>query len=482
VNLLEALDDDQLFAPLFAGSSWAPWRAFLKSLFALPLADAELDLYRRHTGRTAAPSAPFTEASVVVGRRGAKSRMLSLLAVFIACFRDHRQFLAPGEKVTIGLIAADRAQARILMRYVDGLLRAVPMLSAMIEEQTSETITLSNRTVIEIRTASFRSTRGYSYAAVLCDEVAFWRGDDDSSANPDSEILRAIRPGLSSIPGSMLVLASSPYRRTGSLWDSYQRHYARDDARVLVWQATTLEMNPTLDPAIIAEAYADDAESAAAEYGAQFRTDLADFITRQIVEACIERGCYERPPARAAGQRYVAFVDAAGGSGSDSMTMAIAAMQGVPTLCAIREVRPPFQPDAVVAEFAKLMKTYSISRAQSDKYAGDWPLQAFAKHNIRLEPSAEPKSNLYLELLPLLNGGRCQLLDHQRLISQLCGLERRTARSGKDSIDHGPAANAHDDVANSCAGALLLVGSHVPMRVNARALAKSRQFGLHHAY
>ena len=90
-----------------------------------------------------------------------------------------------------------------------------------IEEQTSETITLSNRTVIEIRTASFRSTRGYAYGAVLCDEVAFWRGDDDSSANPDTEILRAIRPGLSSIPGSMLILASSPYRRTGSLRDSY---------------------------------------------------------------------------------------------------------------------------------------------------------------------------------------------------------------------------------------------------------------------
>ena len=84
--------------------------------------------------------------------------------------------------MTIGLIAADRAQARILVRYVDGLLRAVPMLAAMVDEQTTDTITLSNRAVIEIRTASFRTTRGYSYAAVLCDEVAFWRGDDDSAA------------------------------------------------------------------------------------------------------------------------------------------------------------------------------------------------------------------------------------------------------------------------------------------------------------
>ena len=239
-------------------------------------------------------------------------------------------------------------------------------------------------------------------------------------------------------------------------------------------------MNPTLDPAVIAEAYESDPESAAAEYGGQFRTDISDFITRAVVEACIERGCYERPPARTVGQRYCAFVDAAGGSGSDSMTMAIACLQGVPTLCAIREVRPPFQPDAVVGEFATLMRTYGISRAQSDKYAGDWPLQAFAKNGIRLEPSAKPKSDLYLELLPLLNGGRCQLLDNARLIGQLCGLERRTARSGKDFIDHGPAANAHDDIANAVAGALLLAGAHAPMRVYPRALEMSRQF--RHAY
>ena len=33
-------------------------------------------------------------------------------------------------------------------------------------------------------------------------------------------------------------------------------------------------------------------------------------------------------------------------------------------------------------------------------------------------------------------------------------LERRTARGGRDSIDHGP--GAHDDIANAVAGALVL--------------------------
>jgi hypothetical protein len=42
------------------------------------------------------------------------------------------------------------------------------------------------------------------------------------------------------------------------------------------------------------------------------------------------------------------------------------------------------------------------------------------------------------------------LLDDPRLIDQLCALERRTARGGRDSIDHPP--GAHDDVVNTVAG------------------------------
>jgi hypothetical protein len=477
VNLLEALDDDQLFAPLFAGSSWAPWRAFLKSLFALPFTDAELDLYRRHTERLTLPTKPFNEAALVIGRRGGKSRVLALVAVFLATFRDYAPYLAAGEVATVAVIAADRKQARVIFRFITGLLDAVPMLRAMVDEQTAETITLSNRVVIEIHTASFRVTRGYSFAAVLADETAFWRNED--STNPDIEIFRALRPGLASIPAAMLLNASSPYRRTGVLHEAYARHFGRDDARVLVWQAPTLAMNPTLDPDVIARAFEDDPLSAAAEFGAEFRTDIADFISRAVVEACTEPGVFERPPARV--RRYAAFIDASGGSGSDSMTLAVAhAEAGIPTLDALRERRPPFSPDAVVSEFSELLKAYRVTRAEADKWGGDWVGEAFRKHSITVAPSAKPKADLYLETLPMLNATRCSLLDHPRLISQLCSLERRTSRGGRDSIDHAP--GAHDDLANAVAGALLLVGAHPPMRVSSRALERSRQPAMRHAY
>jgi hypothetical protein len=130
-------------------------------------------------------------------------------------------------------------------------------------------------------------------------------------------------------------------------------------------------MNPRIDSAIITEAYEDDPESAASKYGAEFRTDITDFIGRQVVDACVEAACHERPPAQAAGRRFSAFIDAAYGSGSDSMTVGIAYLEkdGVPVLDAIRERKPPFSPEDVVTEFVALMKGYGIHKAESDKWA-----------------------------------------------------------------------------------------------------------------
>ena len=304
---------------------------------------------------------------------------------------------------------------------------------------------------IEIATASFRSTRGYSYAAVLADEVAFWRSDE-TSLNPDVEILRALRPGLASIPGAMLLIASSPYAKRGELYAAYRRHYGKDDARVLVWKASTAEMNPSIDKRIIEEAYESDPESAKAEYGGDFRTDLADYIPRETVDAVTMQDRHELPPEP--GVAYSAFVDPSGGV-SDSLTLAIGHLDrnAVCILDALLECRPPFDPEAAVIQCATLLRRYGMTMITGDKYAGEWPRARFAEHGIEFEQSARPKSDLYHDLLPLLNARRIELLDHPRLSAQLAGLERRTARSGKDSIDHAP--GGHDDLANAVAGALV---------------------------
>lgn len=453
MNILQAMEDPNLFGPHFKGDSWEAWQAFLAALFALPMSEAQEALYRHHTGRQTLPEAPSKEAVLVCGRRAGKSRVVAFIATYLATFRSYEEYLAPGEVATIAVIAANQKQARSIFRYISGGLNAIGMLREMVENETAESIVLTNRVVIEIATASFRVTRGYTYAAVLADEIAFWRSEE--SANPDEEIIKAIRPGLSTIPGAMLLLASSPYAKRGLLYNLWKRHYGKDGARVLVWRATTQEMNPRIDPEIISEAYEDDPEAASAEYGAEFRSDIAAFVTREVVDACTVPGRFELPPLSSI--RYHAFVDPSGGT-SDSMTLAIGHFEGGrgerrTILDAVREVKPPFSPEQVAEDFCALLKSYRVTAVRGDRYGGEWPREQFRKHGIKYEIAEKPKSDLYRELLPVLNSGRCELLDNQRLTKQLMDLERRTSRGGRDSIDHAP--GAHDDLANAVAGVLV---------------------------
>ena len=124
--------------------------------------------------------------------------MAALLAIYIAAFRNYRANLAPGEKATVAVIAADRHEARVCFRYISAMIDAVPTLAALVERQTLSTNELRGDVVIEVATCSHRTARGYSFAAVIADELAFWR--DETSASPDVEVLNAVRPGMTTIP------------------------------------------------------------------------------------------------------------------------------------------------------------------------------------------------------------------------------------------------------------------------------------------
>ncbi len=98
---------------------------------------------------------------------------------------------------------------------------------------------------------------------------------------------------------------------------------------------------------------------------------------------------------------------------------------------------------------------------KGDRYGGEWPAERFQVHGIRYEPAELNRSDLFLSFLPLLNSGRLDLIDNQRMITQFVALERRTARSGRDSIDHAP--GGHDDLANAVAGCAALMGTARPV-------------------
>ena len=451
ITIIQACEMPQIFLPWFRSrATWAAWFAFLKVMFGLPLSDTELDIFRQCTGRNAPLPSGFLEATLVIGRRGGKSLIMALVAAYLGCFFDWRPYLTTNEKGVIMVIAADRRQATVIFKYLRGML-GIPLLSSLIERETLDTIELSNSITIEIQTASYKTIRGRTVVCVLADEVAFWA--DETSANPDVEIINALKPAMATIPRAIMIKASSPYARRGILWTDHKKHFGKDDSPVLVWQASTRTMNPSVPESFIANAFENDPASASAEYDAQFRVDVENYVNADAVDACVVQGRYELPPI--GGVVYTAFLDAAGGSGTDSASLCLTHRgedQRV-VVDVIREVKPPFSPETVVLDFVQLLKAYHVDVVTADRFAGQWVAERFRVHGIQCTQAAKPKSDLYKDLLPIINSGSVELLSHPKAIAQICGLERRTARGGRDSIDHAP--GQHDDLANVIAGAVV---------------------------
>jgi hypothetical protein len=449
ISIRKALTDPKLLGKVLTGDSWNAWRILLIAAMGEALTDEERTTFTALTGRDKEPLQRVEEFCAVVGRRGGKSRAMAILAAFIAGLCKHQ--LVRGETGVVLLIAPDQRQAKIALDYAAAALEQSPILKQLIANRTADTLKLNNGISIEVRSSNFRRLRGPTYCAVIADEAAFWYSDE-FSANTDVEILNAVRPGLATTAGP-LIIASSPYAKRGVLWDTHRSHFGPEgDPLVLVAQGASRDFNPTLKQSVVDRALERDHAAASAEYLAQFRSDIEGFVSNEVVRACVG-GHFEMAPLEQ--HKYYAFVDPSGGSG-DSFTMAISHKEGDRVAVdAVHERKPPFNPETVVDDFCIILKNYRVRTVTGDRYAGEWPREQFRKRAISYRCADKVKSDLYRDLLPLLNSGRVVLPKSDRLVSQLCGLERRTARSGKDSIDHAP--GSHDDLANAVAGAADLI-------------------------
>lgn len=457
------------------GPSWAPWRTLAKCIDGAPLDRDEQALYEQCTGRTRALTEPPSETWIIVGRRGGKSRVGGAAAVRAAA---RRYPLAPGEQAVVGLAAADREQARVLLGYATAPFRAAdelrPLvasrsswaaLRSLVSRETRWSIDLKTETTIEVRAAHFGRIRGRTYALAVADEAAFWQAEDGS--NPASEVLAAIRPGLATLHGQLLVI-TTPFSKSGPVFDAYRRYWGVDDPRVLVWQAGTRVMNPLIPQALVEEALARDPEAAKAEWLGLFRDDLSALVTDAALRACVDagRGLLEPSP----GLTYLCFVDPATGSGQDSMTMALAHREpttGVAVVDGVGEARPPFDPSAVVMQIAGMVRAYRVPCVYGDGFAKGWTGALFEQAALPYRVSPLTKSEIYLTGLAAINSRRIRLPDEPRLLAQIAGLVRKPTAAGRESVDHAARAGAHDDVANAALGAAALVerGAGSPARL-----------------
>ena len=249
ITMREALADPGYFGTLLSGESWQAWRVLLIAIVGEELTDEERAIFKALTDRDSEPLEPVEEFWAVIGRRGGKTRSMAVLAAYLAACVDHRESLAPGERGVIPLLAASVQQAASAFAFVEGIFAVAPNLKDLVDGATSDTLSLTTGVDIQVRPASFRTIRGITAIAAIADELAYWRSDD--SANPDKEILKALRPSLATTGGPLIAI-SSPHAKRGELYGMFKRHYGPGgDPLVLVAKAPSRTMNPTLPQRVI---------------------------------------------------------------------------------------------------------------------------------------------------------------------------------------------------------------------------------------
>jgi hypothetical protein len=445
--------DKQLIGAALDLTTRSTWMVGLKAASGLTLNDQERDIFSIIAGGRKPPPKRVREFWADVGRRGGKSEMSGALAIYQALFPQHR--LSRGEVGMVLVIAGSRDQAKVVFNYARGILDASPVLRKEVAAVTQSEITLRNGIVIAVHSNSFRTVRGRTLVAAIFDEIGFWR--DESSATPDVEVYRAVLPALATTNG-ILIGISTPYRKLGLLYQKYRDYFGVDSDDVLVIKGSTQTFNPTLSDATIAAQKAADPTAAISEWDAEFRADIASLFDDELIEAAIEHGRPLELPPSGTGY-YKAFCDASGGVGHDSYTVAVGHKQADHFIIdVVRGTVGKFDPQEVTRQYAQLLKEYRVGTVFGDNYAAQWVAGAWSGTGVAYVKSDLPKSQIYLECIPLFTRGLVRLPDHAKLIRELRLLERHVHRSGKDSVEN--TRKGTDDYANTVCGVLRSLSRH----------------------
>lgn len=456
MNVIEAISDANLFGGFCEFrdlSTWGPWLVFLKSTYGMVLDEDEQKVFCEHTGRTEydPPKGGWPEVVAVVGRQSGKTRISSLIVAYEAATTS-RDDTRSGELYALLVSQDARASQRASLSYTRVLLDSSKLLRGAIQNETANTIDLNSGVRIAAYPCRPAAIRGLRARVVLLDELAFFRSSEGFDCG--REMLRAARPALATTGGKLIAI-SSPYAQSGVLWELHRKYHGSDSPHTLVWQASAPVMNPTLPADYLARMELDDPAAYRSEVLGEFRTGISTLLDPDAIQACVASDRLELPPVT--GITYEGFADPSGGR-KDAFTLAIGHRDGERGVVdVLRAWRAPFNPSSVTAEASTLLREYGCRQVTGDRFAGEWPREAFRSNGIRYELSRATRSELYLAFCSTINSAQVEIPDDTTLLRELRGLERRRGPSGRDRVDHVP--GAHDDSANAVAGlADLIVG------------------------
>ena len=189
------------------------------------MSDDEREFFRTIAERDP-PTSRVRELWIVAGRRAGKDSIACMISAHAAALFNQHDRLRRGERALVACLACNREQAQIVLNYTRSYFTDIPSLKSMVTRRVANGFELNNGVDIAIATNSFRSIRGRAILCAIFDEIGFWR--DELSATPDEQVYAAVKPGMATLPGAMLIGISTPYRKAGLLYKKFSAHYGND--------------------------------------------------------------------------------------------------------------------------------------------------------------------------------------------------------------------------------------------------------------
>ncbi len=415
----------------------------LKSIYGRPLNDREREIYCRGTGRaTYEVGTEQREGTIIAGRRAGKTTIAAIIACFEA-LRDHG--LPAGQDGYIMLLAPTLKQSRVAFRYICKNLRNSPLLSKHIIGVTKDEITLDNNIVIGCYACTHDGVRGHTVVAVICDEIGYWPVDEDA-ANPAHEVLTALRPSMATVRNAKLIKISTPYTKSGVLWEDSQR---RDELDYPVWQVSTFDMNPTITPQMVESERRRSEENYRREYLAEFTDAVNGWIVPEILDPCIVPGRRELPYHR--DMSYVAAIDPASRKNDFALVIVhrlpdrTIVVDKVARWAGTKNFPLPFE--SVLGQIKQILESYSINSVTGDQYYCDAIGQQLLNLGIVYKIfifGSQTRGKIFSQIKHLLVQGKIEIPDDIELLRELRNL--REEKTPRGQIDVRP-TTGNDDTA-----------------------------------
>lgn len=500
VPFLEAISEPLLLKAAFSELS-LPQQVALKALYGLPLKGEELTIWSIFQGGatydhlgypTAVMNIPYSpkeyrEAWCRFGRRSGKTdKFLAFVIAYEAVLGGHENYIKKGQKAICFLVSQNLQVARENYTFVLTTLESSPLFKKEIANTNADFIYLKNHITIGMAPPNGKALRGYAVPVVAMDEVAMWYSDADS-ANPDYEVLRAIKYAQLQFPDRKRLGTSTPWTKEGLLWKYSEagtegRNIKDPDKRrafkgILAMHAPTAVMvgKPSggLARAIVTaedleKEFQEDPGAFEREALANFVDSISGFFNGGGLREAVDQGVYSRVPLPRPNYPldpspiYVAAIDPAfkrdafgfvivHNSGADGVVVDVAkrwkALHG--------EV---LNPDLILDEIKPLLDLYKIHILYSDQYHLESLqqlaiLKGFAIQGVPF--TSKSKASIFGNLKQLLDAKKLRLLDWdgfakdsiaaKEMFDELIVLERRLTSGGAVQIS---APNGrHDDMA-----------------------------------